>query len=147
MTWIWCVAAFLAGALVSVQTGINTQLGRQLGQPLQAAFVSFVIGTLALGLALPLLRVAYPAPARVGAVGLPLLTGGVLGAIFVFSMIALGTRLSAAVLVGLVVGGQLIASLVLDHFGWLGFPQHALSVPRIVGAGLIVAGVLLIRKF
>ena len=105
MTWIWCVAAFLAGALVSVQTGINTQLGRQLGQPLQAAFVSFVIGTLALGLALPLLRVAYPAPARVGAVGLPLLTGGVLGAIFVFSMIALGTRLSAAVLVGLVVGG------------------------------------------
>lgn len=147
MTWLWCVAAFLAGALVSVQTGINTQLGRQLGQPLQAAFVSFVIGTLALAISLPILRVSYPAPGRVFAVGLPLLSGGVLGGIFVFSMIALGSRLSAAVLVGLVVGGQLIASLVLDHFGWLGFPQHALSVPRMIGAGLIVAGVLLIRKF
>lgn len=147
MTWIWCVGAFLAGVLVSVQTGINTQLGRQLGQPLQAAFVSFVVGTLALAAAMPFLRVPFPGPGKVASVGLPWLSGGILGGLFVFSMIALGSRLSAAVLVGLVVGGQLIASLVLDHFGWLGFPQHVLSLPRVAGAALIVAGVLLIRKF
>jgi len=147
MSWLWCVAALLAGALVSVQTGINTQLGRQLGQPLQAAFVSFVIGTLALAVALPLLRVPFPSPARVGTISLPLLSGGVLGGIFVYSMIALGSRLSAAVLVELVVAGQLVASLVLDHFGWLGFPQHTLSVPRAIGALLILAGVLLVRRY
>ena len=52
-----------------------------------------------------------------------------------------------AALVGLVVAGQLVASLVLDHFGWLGFPQHTLSVPRAIGALLILAGVLLVRRY
>jgi bacterial/archaeal transporter family-2 protein len=147
MALMWLIAAFLTGGLISIQTGINSQLSRQLGHAVQAAFVSFVIGTIALAAALPLLRIAFPSPSRVFGVSLPLLSGGLLGAVFVTAMIALGNRLSAAVLMSLVVAGQLVTSIALDHFGALGFPAHALSLPRLAGAALIVVGVLLIRRY
>jgi transporter family-2 protein len=58
----------------------------------------------------------------------------------------LGPRLGAAAFLSLVVLGQLAASLILDHFGWLGFAQHSISLSRLAGAGLLIAGVLLVAR-
>ena len=70
--------------------------------------------------------------------------GGVLGAFYVVSTIIAGPRLGAAALLALVVLGQLATSLLVDHFGWLGFPQHPLTPLRLFGALLLFGGVLLI---
>jgi transporter family-2 protein len=69
-----------------------------------------------------------------------------MGALYVASSIILGPRLGAAALLALVVLGQLVTSLVLDHFGWLGFAQHPLSVTRTLGAVFLFCGVLLIVR-
>jgi transporter family-2 protein len=50
-------------------------------------------------------------------------------------------------MIGLIVTGQMLVSLGLDHFGLLGYPSHPLNGWRLVGAGLIVAGVILLRRF
>src|SRR5215469_2730639 len=72
--------------------------------------------------------------------------GGLLGAYYVIWTVIAGPRLGAATLLALVVLGQLSCSLLVDHFGWLGFPLHPLSVTRLAGAALLFGGVLLITR-
>jgi len=72
--------------------------------------------------------------------------GGLLGATYVFAVTLLGPRLGAVALVALVLAGQLGAALLLDHFGALGFPKAAVTLPRVLGAVLLVAGALLVVR-
>ena len=138
--------AFLAGMLLVLQVGINNTLRAGLGSPLSAAFASFLIGTLALAALLLATRTPWPARAALG--GLPAWAwlGGGLGACYIVTVIVVGPRLGAAVLLALVVLGQLLTSLAVDHFGWLGFPQQPLTLARVGGALLLFAGVLLIAR-
>jgi bacterial/archaeal transporter family-2 protein len=73
--------------------------------------------------------------------------GGLMGVIYLTGTILLAPRLGAGALVGLIVAGQLMFSVLLDHFGWIGFEQHSASVPRLAGCALMIVGVFLISKF
>lgn len=140
---LWSLA-FAAGVMLIVQVGVNSTLRRALGTPVVAALMSFLVGTLALLLYLWLSRAPWPARAQLAAAPLWAWTGGLLGAFYVVATIIVGPRLGAAALLALVVFGQLLTSLLVDHFGWLGFPQHALTPLRLLGAALLFGGVLLI---
>jgi transporter family-2 protein len=72
--------------------------------------------------------------------------GGVLGALYVLSAIVVTPRLGASALVAVTVAGQLIAALVMDHYGWLGLPAQPLGVERVMGAMLLMGGVLLMTR-
>ena len=74
-----------------------------------------------------------------------MLLGGALGAIFVFGSTLLVPRLGLALMISLVVFGQIIMSLVMDHYGWLGVPLREISLTRLLGAGLVLTGVLLVN--
>jgi transporter family-2 protein len=138
--------ALAVGVGISLQVGMNVTLRGVLMSPMVAALVSFLVGSLAL--LLFILATGAPWPARGQAQLVPLWAwlGGVMGAFYVASSIIVGPRLGAAALVALVVLGQLVTSLVLDHFGWLGFAQHPLSVTRTLGAVFLFCGVLLIVR-
>jgi transporter family-2 protein len=71
----------------------------------------------------------------------------VFGANYVLMAIILAPRLGAATLIALTVTGQMFASIVADHYGILGYPVHPVSMWRIAGAGLLLAGVVLIERF
>ena len=71
--------------------------------------------------------------------------GGPLGALIVLAGAALTQRLGAAAFIALVVGGQLLCSIVLDHFALMGLPQQSITPGRILGAILVVAGVVCIK--
>ena len=135
--------ALLAGAMLPVQVGVNNALRGALGHPLWASLASFFVGTIVLLLATIALKIPVPTLAKAP---LWMWTGGVLGVIYVSLSIILAPRLGAAALVGLIVAGQLGASLLVDHFGWLGFPSHPISPSRIAGAALLFAGVWLIKS-
>ena len=60
--------------------------------------------------------------------------------------IVLAPRLGAATLVAAVVAGQMLASVLLDQYGLVGFPVHPLSALRLLGAGLVIGGVMLIQR-
>jgi transporter family-2 protein len=70
-----------------------------------------------------------------------------MGAFFVTMTIVAVPRLGAMSVMALLIAGQMAVSLVLDHFGWLGVQVHPITPWRILGAALLFAGVVLIRKF
>jgi transporter family-2 protein len=136
--------AFTAGVVLIVQVGVNMTLRSSLGAPVVATLVSFLVGSVALVVFLWLSRATWPARAQWLAIPWWAWFGGILGALYVVSTIIVGPRLGAAALLALIVLGQLVTSLLVDHFGWLGFPQHSLTALRLLGALLLFGGVLLI---
>jgi transporter family-2 protein len=72
-------------------------------------------------------------------------TGGFFGAVYIAISIFMVPRLGAAFFVALLVAGQMVASVAFDHFGLLGLSQHQIDLPWLIGAILLVAGVVLIR--
>ena len=154
MRWIdflYLAGAFMVGALLPVQAGINMQLTRWLNHPVQGAFVSFAVGMLALLFVCVAGSLAgfmkAPTLGQVSQVPWWMWTGGILGAGFVAGAIIVAARLGATTMAGWIIAGQLITSLLIDHYGWLGFPPHSVGWARIVGVALLMAGVLLIRLF
>lgn len=134
------------GVLLPVQAGINAQLRTALGEPIAAALVSFLVGTAALALGAVITRA--PVPVATGWAASPwwYWMGGLIGAVYVAGAIVLAPRLGAATLIAAVVAGQMLASLVLDHYGWVGFPVQPVTPLRAMGAALIVGGVLLVQR-
>ena len=139
--------ALLVGVFLTAQVGLNASAARYLdNRAVMAAFVSFITGTVAFAAYILVARVSWPSRGTLAGVPLWAWAGGVLGACYVLAATILAPRLGAAAFLSLVVVGQLAASLLIDHFGWLGFAQHSISAPRLLGAGLLIAGVLLITR-
>nr|WP_280712768.1 DMT family transporter [Desulfobaculum xiamenense] len=144
---ILLAVALMAGAAASLQVGVNIRLREWAGDPVAAAFVSFLVGTVTL--AAYMLATRIPWPQIDGASRLPLWhwSGGVLGAFIVASTVIVAPRLGAATTLSLMVAGQMLTALALDHFALFGYPQHTASPLRMLGIALIVAGVIVIRRF
>ena len=134
-----------AGAMTALQGPTNARLATGLGSVVNAAFVSFLVGTVALG-AIALFLQAKPEGEAVRAIPWWGWIGGLYGCLFV-TLIAWGIpRLGVATTMTLVVAGQLILSVLLDHFGALGSPTQPISWARLGGILLIVGGALLVRR-
>ena len=112
-----------------------------------AALVSFVVGTLALLVYCLILRSPLPAWGTLAESPWWVWVGGLFGAFFVAAAAAFAPRLGAATFISVTVAGQMLVSVVLDHYGLLGFAARPASGWRVAGAALLVAGVALIRKF
>ena len=138
--------AVFVGLLLPVQTGVNAQLGTSLGHPIATALVSFGVGVVGLLVAVLWLRIPVPLAEAWSQSAWWQWSGGLLGAIYIALAVVLAPRLGAGTTIAAVVGGQMVASLMLDHFGWIGFPEHPISGLRLLGAGLVILGVALIQR-
>jgi transporter family-2 protein len=134
-----------AGVSFVVQQALNANLRVCLGSASWAAFISYLGGTLTMLIVLLVMREPWLSGASLARSSWWLWTGGFFGAIYIVVAIALLPRLGAATVVALIVTGQMLASLAFDHFGLLGLTQQPASLPRLAGALLLVAGVVLIR--
>ncbi|MBJ7511658.1 DMT family transporter [Brevundimonas sp.] len=135
----------LAGGATALQAPTNAKLATAVASPVNAAFISFAVGTTVLGILAALMQTR---PDMAAARALPWYAwlGGVYGACFVVAAAWGVPRLGVAMTITLMVGGQLLLSLILDHFGALGVPRQPLNLGRIAGVGLVLAGVLLVRR-
>jgi bacterial/archaeal transporter family-2 protein len=143
--WAFVLFGLAAGAMLPFQAGINAQLAEYLGSPLRAALVSFAIGVLVL---LPVVVVfvrGLPSVDRVAVAPWWVWLGGALGAFYVAGSITSAPRLGAVTLIGVILAGQALASLVVDHFGMVGFEEHPATLGRVAGMALIAVGVILVR--
>ncbi|HJZ53838.1 MAG TPA: DMT family transporter [Gemmataceae bacterium] len=145
-TLIFALLAAGAGACIALQASANGKFRENLGDnPLFAAFFS-ICGTFATAVAaMLLLRPNVPAMSNVRATQWWNWIGGPLGALIVLAGASLVSQLGAALFIALVVGGQLLCSLLLDHFALLGLPQQPITPGRVLGAMLVVAGVVCIK--
>lgn len=142
--WPHLVAA-LVGAGLTVQVGMNAAVRVAIGSPVLAAIVNFLVGLGAL-LLVAVASGARWAPGSTAAIPAWAWFGGLLGATYVGANIVLGPRLGAVTLMALTIAGQMLAALAVDHYGIVGFPQSPVTPSRLLGAALLVAGVLLIMR-
>ena len=138
--------ALVAGISVVVQQALNANLRNAIGSAAWSGFVSYAVGLACMVLLTLALR--DPLPSATVAARIPwwAWSGGLFGAIFIALGILLIPQLGAATFLALLVAGQMLASITLDHYGWLGLEQRSVDLPRLIGAGLLVAGVVLIRR-
>ena len=142
--WPHLLAA-LVGAGLTIQVGMNSTLRVAIGSPVIATIVNFAVGLAALVL-LAIFSSARVTPGSTAAVPAWAWLGGVLGAAYVAATTVLGPRLGAAALLALTLAGQMVAALIVDHYGVIGFPQSPVTPARLAGVALLVAGVLLIMR-
>ena len=143
--WLFLAMAFMAGAFMPVQAGINALLARELSSTLAGSVISFCVGTLALVTLMLLQRESVPLAAFKNLQWWHW-AGGLMGAFFVFSAAFAAPRTGVLLFMTLVLAGQLCTALLLDHQGWLGFRQASISVSKLLGLGCIGIGVWLIRR-
>jgi len=137
----------LTGALLPIQAILNTRLGKQTGGSLMGSLLSFIVGLiclLVLNLVTNTSAVVNLKPATV----MPwyIWLGGFLGAIFVGYITWVNQQQGVALTFALVVSGQVFCSLAIDHFGLLGSAVRTITLEKILGAVLIIAGIVLIKK-
>jgi transporter family-2 protein len=147
VAWPYVLFAFAAGAALPVQFGINAQLSSWLDSPVRAAFVSFLTGAIILAVAAALMFKPMPSGSRLGHAPWWVWVGGAFGAFYVVASIVTAPRLGAATVVAVIVAGQSVASVVVDHFGWVGFEPRHVTPGRLVGMALVGTGVALVRFF
>ena len=134
------------GIAMAFQTAINTQLKNYLHSPLQAALLSFFIGTIVLAFLVYFQSVEKPTLYALSQIPWFLWLGGFLGVYAISISIYTAPQLGFLTFTGLVIFGQLAISMLLDHFGWLGTEKTPIHWQRLLGAIVIFIGALLTLK-
>jgi len=147
MQYLYFILAFIAGIMMPTQAAINNKLATYVQSPVLSAFISFGVGVLALFIyilsaGIPLSNLAFSKNAPPVA-----WLGGLCGAFFVTSVVLVVPRLGVALTFSILILGQMVATLPMDHYGFMGTPVQMINFPRIIGIALIILGVFLIRKF
>ena len=136
--------AIAVGVLLPIQVAMNMNLRATFRDPVLAALPNFLVGTALLAAYVLLTRTKLPSAADLAQVPAWAWLGGLIGAAYVVGSLHLGPRIGATLLLALILAGQMAMSLVVDHFGWLGFPDHPVNLTRLAGAALLVVGALMI---
>ncbi len=142
----WILLTLLAGTMLPMQGALNTKLGNAAQSPFHASMISFVIGALTVALYVFLTRQSVSLAGLKTAPAYAWL-GGILGAFYVTVIILAFPKLGPGLTFALVVAGQMIISLVLEHFDILVSQQQPITAWRLGGVALIIAGVVLIKLF
>lgn len=147
MRLFFIIMSFVFGALAPTQAGVNLKLKGFVGDPVLAAIVSFAVGTFSLLAYAYFTKVPLPVAASVVKGPWWMWTGGLMGAFFVAAAVVVAPVLGAGTMMCWMVAGQMIASILLDHYGLIGYAVREASTARIAGALLIIIGAVLVEKF
>lgn len=147
MLYLFIFLAFAIGVATTVQAGVNSQMRLAIDNPILAAIISFSGGLTVLILTFTFFNTGpIPTLETLRQVSWWKFFGGAFGSFYVLSVIFIVRDLGPANMLALAVAGQLLAAIVIDHYGWLGFSLHPVSPMRLIGVAFLVVGVYLILK-
>jgi len=145
-TFLLILMVVVVGALTPIQATFNARIGAILHNPFYGTTVNFAVGLVAMLVLLALLRPELPGPKQFTAIPAYLYLSGIIGIMLVTSLIIAVPKIGAATaIMGLVVG-QMLTSMLIDQNGWLGVPVHPVSLSRLSGALLLLAGLYLVQR-
>lgn len=141
------LVAVFAGSAVPFQAASNAVLGKVLGHPLWATLVSLCISAALVVPTLWLMRAPAPLTAQLAHAPWWVWTGGIGGVIYISAALILTPRMGAASFIVCVVAGQMLSSMLIDHYGLMGLTPRPVHMGRILGVLLILAGMGLVQWF
>jgi transporter family-2 protein len=134
-----------AGFSLVIQQALNSNLRTALNSAAWSGFASYVVGVLCMVALALALREPLPSAAMAARIPAWAWAGGLFGAVYIGLGIFLVPKLGAATFFALLITGQMIGSMIFDHFGFLGIAVHPISAIRMAGGALLIAGVVLVR--
>jgi bacterial/archaeal transporter family-2 protein len=145
-TLLFLLLALCVGGLLPVQGSINAQLGKSLNHPLQATFISFFGAIIFLILLLMVFNPPLPSVSQLKSTPAFYYTGGIYGVIFVTTILMLAPRIGIANTLVATIIGQLIVSVILDHFGTFGLQRQPINGYRLLGCVGLLVSLYMIQK-
>jgi transporter family-2 protein len=136
----------LVGATLALQVGMAATMRNHVSSPMAAALINFAVGTIFLFIAVAFGRGSLAGLAQAGAAPWWAWCAGILGGFYITASAAFGPALGGATFLALVVAGQMVTAIALDHYGLMGFPGRPLDAWRVAGALLVIAGMLLLAR-
>ena len=134
------------GLAMATQTAVNSQLRQYLNSPIQAAFFSFLVGTICLAIMMLVMMwngsATKPTLSQLNEIPIWLWVGGLLGVYAITASIYTAPKFGFLTFTGLVLFGQVIMSMLLDHFGLIGVEKNPVNWQRLLGAILIAIGII-----
>jgi len=137
--------ALFAGVTTAYQPGLNARFADHAGAKVWGGVANFAIGLLAMAMVTLAFRAPTPAPSRLAEGPWWMWLGGLCGAFFVTLALILVPRIGAATYLSAMIAGQLLASVVIDHFGHMGLPIREVTPGRVLGLLLIFGGMGMVR--
>ncbi len=146
-THYFIAAALTVGALIPFQLVFNAQLGTFTKSPYTAALIIFLVGAAVLGFIT--LFVRQPMPVLIEFIKAPptMWLGGVIAVLYILAVVIITPKLGVGTTAVMIIAGQILMALLLDHFGAFGNPINAINWYRVVGAVFVISGVYLIRTY
>lgn len=146
MEWFFFIAALVGGVANPFQSGTNAQLNKELGKPLWATIFVYALGLAILLTIQVFARQSLP-EAKLSGVSWWAWLGAPVSLISTFVALSVAQKMGSGLFTAATVTASLITSILLDHFGLLGFKQHAANPARMGGCALLVLGVWIIARF
>lgn len=143
--WSLIAMGMAIGAILPFQAGANTRFARAAESPIWGAVLNFSVGLCTLLLAVLIMRLPLPHGSKLGALPWWAWIGGLCGACFVAGTTYLMPRIGAVMVLVCAVTGQMVAALVVDHFGLLHLEPRPVSLMKIGGVLLLAGGVVMVR--
>ncbi len=143
---IFLALALITGALIPIQAATNTAFSKSIGNPIITGLMVFVIGLVGMILFTLLSRTSMPARQQLTSAPLYGYLGGLIIATYVVMITILVPKIGVGTAIGLIVTGQIICAVCIDHFGLFNVAVRTISITRLAGLALMIGGVYLVMK-
>jgi len=143
---IFLALALITGALIPIQAATNAAFSKSIGNPLITGLMVFVVGLVGMILFILLSRTSFPIRQQFASAPLYGYLGGIIVATYVVMITVLVPRIGVGIAIGLIVTGQIICAVIIDHFGLFNVAVHSISLTRVAGILLMVGGIYLVMK-
>lgn len=140
-------AALLTGALVPLQLAFNGQLGSVTKNAFTASLLVFLIGAVALSAIVLATRPQWPSLGELAQAPKTVWLGGLIATLYIIAVVVLTPRLGVGRTVGLILVGQLLVGMLLDHLGAFGNPVISFNWQRAAGVAMMIGGIVTISRF
>jgi transporter family-2 protein len=144
--YLFLALALITGALIPIQAATNSAFSKSIGNPFITGLMVFVVGLAGMLLFILLSRTAFPRPAAFTAAPLYGYLGGIIVATYVVMITILVPRIGVGPAIGLIVTGQILCAVTIDHFGLFNVAVRSISITRLAGMLLMIGGVYLVMK-
>lgn len=143
---IFLILALITGALIPIQAATNASFSKSIGNPLLTGLMVFIVGFAGMTLFILLSRTSFPTKQQIVSAPLYGYLGGLIVAAYVVMITVLVPRIGVGTAIGLIVTGQIICAVIIDHFGLFNVAVRSADLTRITGVVLMIGGVYLVMK-
>ena len=143
---IFLALALITGALIPIQAATNAAFSKSIGNPLITGLMVFIVGLVVMILFILISGTTFPTRQQIMSTSLYSYLGGIIVATYVVMITILTPRLGVGTAIGLIVTGQIICAVTIDHFGLFNVAVRSISLTRAFGMLLMIGGVYLVMK-